>query len=243
MTELRKTIFISDLHLDKNQPQITQHFLTLLHRLDSSVDALYILGDLFEAWIGDDDGVSQYANIITALRTVTQRDISIYFLYGNRDFLVGKQFFRDTGCQLLTDESKIELYGQTVLLMHGDTLCTRDIAYINMRKKLRNRFIQKLFLLLPLSLRRKIASEMREKSRLYTSIAASDIMDVTQDEVLRVMQKHRVSCLIHGHTHKPYFHEFLLQQIPMTRIVLSDWHNGGSMLVWDESGKKEMIKV
>lgn len=243
MTELRKTIFISDLHLDDSQPQITQHFLTLLNQLDSSVDALYILGDLFEAWIGDDDGIQHYAAIISALRVVTQNGIPIYFIHGNRDFLVGKQFFQETGCQWLADESRIDLYGQPVLLMHGDTLCTRDIAYMNTRKKLRNRFIQILFLLLPLSLRRKIASEMREKSKQHTMMAASDIMDVTQEEVLRVMQKQQVSCLIHGHTHKPDFHEFFHQQMPMARIVLAAWHDGGSMLVWDQSGKKQMVKI
>jgi len=243
MTELRKTIFISDLHLDDSQPQITQHFLTLLNQFDSSVDALYILGDLFEAWIGDDDGIQHYAAIIGALRMVTQKGIPIYFIHGNRDFLVGKQFFQETGCQWLADESRIDLYGQPVLLMHGDTLCTRDIAYMSTRKKLRNRFIQTLFLLLPLSLRKKIASEMREKSKQHTMMAASDIMDVTQEEVLRVMQKHQVACLIHGHTHKPDFHEFFHQQMPMTRIVLAAWHDGGSMLVWDQSGKKQMVKI
>ena len=158
MSGLRKTLFVSDLHLDESQPEITTQFLQLLHQLQPSVDALYILGDLFESWIGDDYEVPHYQQIITALKSVTARGTPIYFLYGNRDFLIGKKFLRETGCQLLPDETKIFLYGQPVLLMHGDTLCTKDIAYMKARKKMRNRYLQTLFLLLPLSVRINIAT-------------------------------------------------------------------------------------
>lgn len=240
MTNLRKTIFISDLHLEENRPDITQRFLQLLSQLDSTVDALYILGDLFETWIGDDYGLLQYNKIINSLKTVTQSGIPVYFLYGNRDFLIGKKFLRETGCQLLPDETKIYLYDQPVLLMHGDTLCTKDVAYIKARKKMRNHFFQTIFLLLPLKLRKKIANKLREKSKQHTSTTASYIMDVTQEEVMKVLHKHEVNCLVHGHTHRPGIHEFRVTQRPAIRIVLGAWHECGNMLVWDQAGNKEL---
>lgn len=232
MTSLRKTIFISDLHVDETQPDITRQFLQLLSELNSTVDALYILGDLFETWIGDDYGLMQYHEIISALKAVTQRGIPVFFLYGNRDFLIGKKFLHATGCQLLPDETVIQVYGQSVLLMHGDTLCTQDTAYIKAREKMRNRFLQTCFLLLPLTLRKKIANNLREKSKQHTSTTAYSIMDVTQDEVVRVMQKYKVDYLVHGHTHRP--------GISGTRIVLGAWHERGNMLVWDSAGYKEL---
>lgn len=242
MTLLQKTVFISDLHLDENQPQITTQFLKLLQQTDQSIDAIYILGDLFEAWIGDDDVTSLHQQIMQALHSTTER-IPIYILHGNRDFLLGKKFFADTGCQFITDETKINLYGTDVLLMHGDTLCTRDLAYLKARKILRNTFVQKIFLLLPLSLRRKIATHMRAKSMAHTSKMSVDIMDVTHAEVVQVMQKHKVNYLIHGHTHRPAFHNLAVNNKPATRIVLGAWHERSNMLVWDELGNKEWIEI
>lgn len=234
---LRKTLFISDLHIEESRPDIAEQFLKLLHHSDTSIDALYILGDLFEVWIGDDDDTPLHREIIRALKSATQNGLNIYFMYGNRDFMIGKRFLRETGCQLLSDEEKISLYGTPVLLMHGDTLCTRDIAYIKARKLGRNRLLQFIYSRLPLSTRRHIANKMRAKSMRHTQSVATDIMDVTPEEVERIMHHHAVSHLIHGHTHKPAFHTLTVANIPATRIVLPAWHDRGSVLIWDETGQ------
>lgn len=241
MSQIHKTIFISDLHLEENRPEISHILLRLLNNFDSSIDALYILGDLFEAWIGDDHDTPLHREIINALKSVTQKGVPVYFLYGNRDFLIGKKFLQETGCTLLSDEAKIQLYDTSVLIMHGDTLCTKDQDYIKARKKIRNGFLKKLFLLLPLKFRKKIANQLRQTSQRHTSSVSAEIMDVTQDEVERVMQKHDVTFLIHGHTHRPGIHQFSLRHLPATRIVLGAWHEQGNMLVWDASGKKDII--
>lgn len=244
MKNKRKTLFISDLHLEAGRPDITQQFLQFLNSCPfHSVDAIYILGDLFEVWIGDDDHNLFHQEIIEGLRAITQQGIPIYFMFGNRDFLIGKKFLRETGCQLLADEEKINLYGTSVLLMHGDTLCTDDINYIKARKNARNIFLQKLFLMLPLRFRKSIADKMRAKSLRHTQSTALAIMDVTQKEVMRVMQKHEVNVLIHGHTHRPDIHHFPLAQSQGTRIVLGAWHHVGNMLVWDETGEKGLVDV
>ncbi len=243
MPHPRKTLFISDLHLEENRPDITHSFLSLLKTCEaSSIDAIYILGDLFEAWIGDDDHTLFHREIISALKAVTQKNIPLYFLHGNRDFLIGKQFSRETGCQLMTEEQKIMLYGTPVLLMHGDTLCTRDIAYLKWRKKSHNPFLNRLlFLYWPLSLRRRFANKMREKSAQYTQQATQEIMDVSQEAVEQVMQKHAVQFLIHGHTHRPAIHTFPLAHSAATRIVLGAWHHQGNMLSWNEWGQRELV--
>ncbi len=242
MLSCQKTIFISDLHLEENRPDITQRFLQWLDTCDSSVDALYILGDLFEVWIGDDENTPFHRDMIQALKSAAQKGFPIYFIHGNRDFLLGKAFFQQTGCQLLPDETKIAVYQTPVLIMHGDTLCTQDMAYRKARKKLRNPFLQTLFLLLPLKLRKNMAAKMRAKSMEHTQSTSLDIMDVTQSEVERVMQKHQVSYLIHGHTHRPFFHEFFLDASKALRIVLGAWHHGGNMLIWEASGKKQWVE-
>lgn len=242
MTNPRKTLFISDLHLEENHPKTTQQFLALLNRCDATVDALYILGDLFEAWIGDDDDTPFHRQIISALKATTQKGLPIYFMHGNRDFLIGKRFLKATGCKLLAEEEKIMLYGTPVLLMHGDTLCTQDIAYLKWRKKSRNPILNTLlFSIWPLAFRRQFANKMRQKSAQHTQYAAKEIMDVSQEEVARVMQKHHVNFLIHGHTHRPGFHPFSLQNASAIRIVLGAWHHKGNMLQWDELGNKSLI--
>lgn len=239
---MQKTLFISDLHLNPAEPAITAKFLQFLNDCDQSVSALYILGDLFDTWIGDDEQSTFQKEIIQGLKNATQNGLPIYFLYGNHDFLIGKQFLKQTGCQLIADEEKIFLYGTPVLLMHGDSLCTQDIQYLKARKLTRNVFLQKLFLLLPLSFRKKVAEKMHAKSHQHTSRVAMDIMDVTEDAVSAVMQKHEVLHLIHGHTHKPGQHELRLAGQKATRLVLGAWHAMGNQLIWYESGKKEMLE-
>lgn len=238
MKSYKRTLFISDLHLEENRPEMTTQFLRLLGHCDSSVDALYILGDLFETWIGDDDNVPFLQDVIKALKATTEKGLPIYFLHGNRDFLVGKHFLRKTGCKLLAEEAKVIIYNTPVLLMHGDTLCTRDVIYLKARKKGQNPILQKLFLLLPLNLRKHIANKMRAKSLKHTQATAMEIMDVTQEEVEHVMQKHQTYILIHGHTHKPAMHSFLLNHLPASRIVLGAWHNQAHILEWNELGKR-----
>lgn len=244
MVDVRKTLFISDLHLEETSPQTCKQFLQFLQSCDSTVDAIYILGDLFETWIGDDNNTAFNSKIIQALYATSQKGILIYFLSGNRDFLVGKKFLHASGCRPMSEEHRISLYGTPILLMHGDTLCTDDVAYLRARKILRNRFYLKLFMMLvPLRARQKFADKLRKKSRRYTKSASKQIMDVTQEAVVQVMQKHDVSYLIHGHTHRPAIHEFSINQSKAARIVLGAWHEKGSVLVWDSLGRKELVML
>lgn len=240
---MKKSLFISDLHLDSTQPAMAGVFIGWLENIKTDVDAIYILGDLFEAWIGDDDISAFNLSIIKAIKSVTDRGIPVFLLHGNRDFLLGKKFLIETGCQLLPDESVVTIYNTPILLMHGDTLCTRDLVYLKSRKWLRNRFLQLLFLQLPLRWRQSLAATMRAKSQQHVTSTSMDIMDVTHDEVKKVMQKHRVSFLIHGHTHRLGMHQFTLNNVPAMRIVLGAWHHQGSVLIWDESAGKELVEV
>lgn len=236
-------MFISDLHLDENHPEMTAIFLRLLNQAAQQAEALYILGDFFESWVGDDDLTPFTLSIIQALKQTTDKGLPIYIMHGNRDFLLGKKFLRATGCQLLPDEYVVSIYGVPTLLMHGDSLCTRDIKYLKFRKKSRNKFFQMLFLLKSLKKRRKIAADYREKSKAHVSTLSENIMDVTRDEVLRVMQKHHVQHLIHGHTHRQAIHPMTLHEKPATRTVLGAWHEHGNVLVCDNSGKQEFITL
>lgn len=242
--KMKKTLFISDLHLNEEQPDIARLFFQLLETCDDSIDGLYILGDLFEAWIGDDDNSPFHRKIMQKLKAATQKGLKIYFMRGNRDFLIGRQFAKKTGCRILSDEEVINLYGTRVLLMHGDTLCTKDITYLKWRNKARNPFLHTLFfLILPLFLRKKIANKMRAASAKYSLKKTMTIMDVTQAEVVRMMEKYKVHYLIHGHTHRPAFHQLTIQNQPAVRIVLNAWHGHGSVLVWDERGERELLDL
>jgi UDP-2,3-diacylglucosamine hydrolase len=181
--------------------------------------------------------------VINALHEASDRGLRIYFMHGNRDFLLGRKFLRATGSYLLDDETVISIMGEPTLLMHGDTLCTQDTAYLKWRKKSRNWFMQKLFLWKSLEKRRQVAEDMRAKSKAYTSTAAENIMDVTQEEVERVMRKYQVRHLIHGHTHRPAVHTFELDGKTAKRTVLAPWHDEGSVLICDDLGKQEIIKL
>lgn len=241
MTALRKTIFISDLHLDESHPAISDKFIALINSLDTHTDAVYILGDLFEVWIGDDENTPLQQRIEQALKALVQRGVAVYFLHGNRDFLIGERFLRESGCQLLPDESLIQVYKSSILIMHGDTLCTDDTAYIRARKIMRNRWLQKLFLMLPLFMRKKAAAALRAESRKHTGSVPGEIMDVTDNAVTRIFTKYKVSCLVHGHTHRPRIHHIEVDHNQVSRIVLGAWHDHGNMLVWDENGSTQLI--
>lgn len=236
-------IFISDLHLEENRPDIAEIFFKFTEKEAIKAKALYILGDLFEAWIGDDDLTPFNQSIMNALKQATSRGLPIYLIHGNRDFLLGKSFLKATGCQLLKDEEVILIHQTPTLIMHGDTLCTADVNYLKFRKKARSFWFKKLVLLKSLKKRREMARAYREKSKLHTSMTPDYIMDVTPSAVVDVMQKYSVQHLIHGHTHREAIHSFSINQQPATRTVLGAWHHEGSALICKENGEKELIHI
>ena len=229
-------LLISDLHLEEERPDISRAFLHFLETRACQAEALYILGDFFEVWIGDDAMTPFQRSIAQALRSLSGSGTRIYLMHGNRDFMLGKSFCRAAGCTLLADPSVVELNGERVLLMHGDSLCTRDEGYMRLRRLLRNPF--SLFVLrnLPLSTRRKLARKLRNESRTQTRMKASDIIDVTPELIPRVLAEHRVRTLIHGHTHRPATHDLVVNGQPAQRIVLGDWDRQGWARQVDESG-------
>jgi UDP-2,3-diacylglucosamine hydrolase len=235
--------FISDLHLDEDRHNITDIFIKFLENQASKAEALYILGDFFEFWVGDDDPSALAHSIRNNLSIATRKGLPIYILHGNRDFLLKKKFFRETGCRLLPDEALIHLYGIPTLLMHGDTLCIEDIAYLKTRRYVRNRLVQTLFLLKSFKKRQAIVSHYRNASKTHTNTAADNIMDVTPLEVERIMLKHKVQHLIHGHTHRQAQHHFQLNNQPATRTVLGAWHNQGNALACYPDGTQVFIDL
>ena len=230
------TLFISDLHLNGERPEITAQFVTLLRGAARRAEHLYILGDLFEFWIGDDDPDPTYKQIQNELRELTRAGVTCSVMHGNRDFLLGRQFCARTGCQLLRDGTTVEVYGQRVLLTHGDVLCTDDRAYQRLRRIVRNPVIQWLFKHLPLNRRERIANRIRAGSRMHTQTSAPTIMDVNASAVARAFDETHVPIMIHGHTHRPAIHRYPTGQGTNTRIVLGDWYTQGSMLEWSASG-------
>ncbi|WP_350312539.1 UDP-2,3-diacylglucosamine diphosphatase [Dickeya fangzhongdai] len=224
------TLFISDLHLSEQEPAITAGFLRFLREDAPGADALYILGDLFDAWIGDDDPAPLHATVAQALKTLADTGVPCYFAHGNRDFLLGARFARQSGLQLLATETVLDLYGRRTLLLHGDTLCTDDHAYQNFRRKVHNPFIQRLFLWLPLSLRLRIAARMRAASQQANQHKSMTIMDVNTDEVMARLRHHQATLMIHGHTHRPAIHPIDQAGVCAERAVLGAWHQEGSLL-------------
>ncbi|MFD2180007.1 UDP-2,3-diacylglucosamine diphosphatase [Veronia pacifica] len=230
------TLFISDLHLSDEHPEITDCFLTFIEQEAPEADALYILGDLFEAWIGDDDEAPLHHKVKTGLKALTNKGIPVYFIHGNRDFLIGKRFAKETGIKLLPEHCVVNLYEKPVLIMHGDTLCTQDLAYQQYRQKVHNSFIQWLYLRLPLGIRRKIGERLRSGSKSHNAQKSQMIMDVEQATVLNVMADENVDLLIHGHTHRPDVHQVTVNGRRGQRIVLGDWYEQGSVLVVTSEG-------
>lgn len=232
-------LFISDLHLEAERPDITRAFLHFLSTRARSAQALYILGDFFEAWIGD-DGMDEFQHSIArALRELSDSGTRIYLMHGNRDFLIGKAFCREAGCTLLRDPSLIDLGGEKILLMHGDSLCTLDVAYMKLRRWLRNPLTLFILRNLPLATRHKLARKLRKESRAQTRMKASEIVDVTPAEVEKIMRDKGVRILIHGHTHRPAVHELEIDGRPARRIVLGDWDRQGWALEADEQGMQQ----
>ena len=224
------TLFIADLHLQTEEPAITAGFLRFLRGEAKSADALYILGDLFEAWIGDDDPNPLHREMAAAIHALVDSGVPCYFIHGNRDFLIGKRYARESGMTLLPEEQVLDLYGRKVLIMHGDTLCTDDTGYLAFRAKVHTPWIQKVFLALPLFIGNRIAARMRAGSKAANSSKSMTIMDVNPQAVVRVMEKHDVQWLIHGHTHRPDVHSLIANGQPAHRVVLGAWHSEGSMV-------------
>lgn len=227
---MQETLFVSDVHLDAKRSAVVDLFNQFLLKRAIHADALYILGDLFEYWIGDDAPYLEYQATFQALQSLTSQQVPIYFLHGNRDFLVAQRFAKQTGVSLLSEESIATIYNQNILLMHGDTLCTDDLAYQNFRKKTHNKLLQWLVLHLPVSTRQKLAEKLRNTSSQAVAEKSAEIMDVNQTAVEDVLARHETTCLIHGHTHRPKIHEFSLNNKLCTRAVLGDWYQQGSVL-------------
>ncbi len=229
-------LFISDLHLYKERPEITELFLEFLEHRAGEAEALYILGDLFEVWIGDDAVSSENRRIITALNRLSDRGTRVMFMHGNRDFLIGEDFARMSGCSLIPDSTVIKLNGEPTLLMHGDTLCTDDLEYQQFRARVRDPQIQRDFLSQPVAKRSDIVDHYRQESRERSRHKSTEIMDVNQDAVIKIMKQYQVRRLIHGHTHRPAIHSLKIDGQDAERIVLGDWYHQGSVLTVDESG-------
>jgi UDP-2,3-diacylglucosamine hydrolase len=234
------TLFIADLHLDPSRPAVTRAFLQLLEQQASSADALYILGDLFEVWLGDDDSTPLSQSVIAGLQQLTASGTPVYLMHGNRDFLLGEDFCHQSGCQLIADPSVIDCYGHRVLLMHGDALCTDDAAYMAFRAQCRTNTWQTEILSRPLEQRRALAQQMRAESKQANSNKPADIMDVNPDEVVKALRENQVSLLIHGHTHRPAVHDIQIGNDSGQRVVLGDWDESGWLLRYDHDHRYQL---
>ena len=231
-----RTLFVSDVHLNVVRADIVGAFLAFLEQKARHADALFILGDLFDEWLGDDDDKPPHGEVCDALAALTATGLPVSVVHGNHDFLLGKKFTKRSGCSLLGDHTIIDIYGTSTLIMHGDTLCTDDVDYQAFRKMTRNPIMQKMFLSLPLAKRAEKAAGIRQGSREDVALKSDEIMDVTTEAVDAVMRKYNVRHLIHGHTHRPAVHSFTLNDQEATRIVLGDWYEQDSVLIWDEAG-------
>jgi len=225
-----ETLFISDCHLDAARPEITQHFIEFIKTRASKARVLYILGDLFEVWLGDDDPAEAFSPIFDTLYDLT-KTTQVYFMVGNRDFLVGHQLAQKLNFELLNEPTIITLNQHKTALLHGDSLCTDDVDYQKFKALARSNEWQQHFLAKPLSERQDIAKQLRKDSKEATKAKQNDITDVNQDSVLDYFKTHDVTQIIHGHTHRPAIHNME----HLTRYVLGNWQPTASYLLWDGS--------
>lgn len=230
----KHTLFIADLHLSAAKPKLTEIFLRFLETEAAHADALYILGDLFEIWAGDDDKSEFNESIKTALKNLTTTSIPIYLMPGNRDFILGETFAKESNCMLLNDPCAIALYGTTIVLTHGDILCTKDKAMVWFRRLTRNQLSRKIFLLLPLRFRSKLAHYIHAKSTQNKKTKDMAVMDIDTNAVTKLLELHQAKLLIHGHTHKSGIYE--------QRIVLDEWtDHAGNYLQYNAGGEGELL--
>lgn len=234
---MRQVLFISDLHLQADAPKLTKLFEHFINNISINADAIYILGDLFEYWVGDDIKTEFSDHITQLLRRISQRGQALYILRGNRDFLLDKQFATSTGATMLADPTVIDCFQQRVVLTHGDAMCTDDKPHLRFRFFTERRFLRYLFLRLPIKTRITIAKSLREKSQRSLADKPAHVMDVTQTAVMQLFTRTQTNLMIHGHTHqgKIYSHEN-----NSTRIVLDAWHERGNYCQFNEDGSYVM---
>ena len=235
-----RTLFIADLHLSEHQPKITNAFFAFLTNEAEDVDALYILGDLFEVWIGDDEHTPLMDEVARRLSEyASTHNIKLFYIHGNRDFMIGKRYAQQSAMQLLPEHTEINLYAKNTLILHGDTLCLADENYQKMRKVIHNPLLQFVFNLLPLFLRKKIGWKIRTASQSKKVYKNQEMMGVTNDEVIRLMVKHNSLLLIHGHTHQVACHHLIINGQSAQRYDVGDWHNNLSFV----EAKKDKIEL
>ena len=235
------SLFVSDLHLTEERPEANERFISFVEGKARDAEALYILGDFFEYWVGDDDLGDPFNAVIAGLlANLTRSGVRLYFLHGNRDFLIGERFCAATGARALPDPSVHEVEGVKTLLVHGDTLCTDDLEYQAWRRRARDPAFQAEFLAKPLAERRQAVLEMRAKSRLVVQGKTPQIMDVNEDAVREAMRSHAVRRLMHGHTHRPGRHVLEVDGERCERWVLPDWYGRGGYIEVNRRGPRLM---
>jgi UDP-2,3-diacylglucosamine hydrolase len=238
-----RTLFVSDLHLDAAASGTVELFLDFLRTEAAASDALYILGDLFETWIGDDDVEPVHARVRAGLRELTASGVPCFIQHGNRDFLLDSAFMEQSGCRLLPDPAVLQLGGRGFVLSHGDMLCTEDRGYQRFRRVARNATVQRCWRALPLSIRRRFAALARQRSHAYTQRQPMSLMDVTPAAVAALLRSTDCDVLIHGHTHRPAVHRIEVDGRERTRIVLGDWHGRGNALALLADGAFEVLPI
>jgi len=234
--------FISDIHLDPNNLEVTNKFLDFMSEKSSDMKELYILGDLFEFWTDDRYDIAQNNIIISALYNISKQGTEIFLIHGNRDFLIGKKFTKKTNIKILPENYIVDLNGTKILITHGDLLCTDDIDYQKFRKFIRNKITLLIFNLLSNNIKTKIASYLRSKSKKIISQKPENIMDVNNKTVLDFYKKFKTNIIIHGHTHRKNIHEINTQGKNYFRYVLGDWHNAPSYIVY-KNNKIELFDL
>lgn len=236
--------FISDLHLQQSEPEVAKMLIDFLQGPAPQADQLIILGDLFEMWVGDDDQTAFHQKIIAAFKQASDRGLKIFFMHGNRDFLIGRRFLKETGMVLLDDPTVIDLYGQRTLLAHGDLLCTLDKRHQRFRRCISHPLFKRLILTLPLRWRKKLGVKTRQTTRNYSTKLAQHISDVYPAEIEKQLKQHQCQQLIHGHTHRPATHSFKLDDLPAKRIVLGDWHANRAMILrYDQDHQCQLLDL
>lgn len=229
-------LFISDLHLDADAPAIAEQFLEFLGNEATGADALYILGDLFESWVGDDDPNPHFAGIKRHIRILADTGVPVFFMHGNRDFMIGEAFAAETGVEILNDPHVIKIQGEQVLLSHGDAYCTDDVEYQAIRKMTRDPQWKAMMLAKSVEERLAFAAQARATSLAHGGAANEEILDVNAGAIEQAMTEAGVTLMLHGHTHRPAIHDITVGGQPSKRIVLGDWYEQGSVVRWDENG-------
>ncbi|MBI4356791.1 MAG: UDP-2,3-diacylglucosamine diphosphatase [Gammaproteobacteria bacterium] len=230
-------LFISDLHLSPQRPEMVQIFLEFCEKEAREASAVYILGDMFDIWVGDDDLSDLHQTILMALKKLTEGRVSVFVMHGNHDFLLGSRFESMTGCRLIPDPWVISERGEPVVLMHGDSLCSFDKEYQQFRSKIRKPWVNKLLSFLPLFFRRFLARYLRSVSQGRSTVKADLLLDVSLDAVQNVLLHHKARCLIHGHTHRPRIHEVQVKERLGQRIVLGDWYTRDNIWIYEMRGR------